>query len=170
MNRLRVSAFFLVLALLVSSASAAEAPRHDIRVTIDAASGQVDVTDRVQIPGQASFDFRLAPWLDIERLRVNGKRAQAQDAGGGYRLALPDANAHEIEFELAGQLPARVDGGTAGSSHAADGSFLPACHGPVDSSRRTSTTPPPNPSPVSSNPTVTRSNTPSSASRVSRKR
>ena len=123
----RLLTLLWALATVVAPALAAPVfPQHDIRVELVTTSGEIRIHDRVLVSGQMAYRFQLAPWLDLEQLRLNGKRVQARTKGGLFEVALASGDEHSLEFELAGRLPPQRDGSEAASSHGLDGSFLPA--------------------------------------------
>ena len=111
------------------AAAALPAAQHDIQAMLFADSGEFRVTDRVLVTQRDRYRFRLAPWLEVDEVRLNGSRVKPQLRAGGYAVELPNSGQHELEFTLSGKLPAG-DAGEAppdmASSHAQDGSYLPA--------------------------------------------
>ena len=120
---------FAWLTATVGTVSAA-APEHDIRIAFESDTGALEVHDSVRVSGRETYRFYLSPWLEIERVRLNGEAVEARPSGDALMIELPNTNQHQIEFEIAGRVPARGDasGHTSGAvgSFGADGSFLPA--------------------------------------------
>ena len=129
-NRSLALAILVTLALLsqgfAAARAASDAPHHDIRVHLDTASGEVQVQDRIELSGHADYPFRLAAWLNLVQVRVNGAPVAAIPVAGGYRLELAGSGPHTLEFDLQGRLPSNDGYSTDTSSHSPDGSFLPA--------------------------------------------
>lgn len=114
--------------LLFGGAARAEQPIaavHDIQLRLDPASGEIRIDDRVSIEGRADFDFNLAPWLEIESLAIDGVPASPRRSGARWRVSLPDAGRHRLEFALAGKLPPLDAQGGESSGSSADGAYLP---------------------------------------------
>ena len=135
---IRALAAVLCLACGAARAGVAE---HAIEAHLAPASGELRVVDEIRVDGLARFAFRLADWLVIERLAVNGRPGAAPRAPNGeYALALPDAGPHLLRFELRGAVPLRDESPAAASgtrsSSGADGTYLPgfAAWVPVEAS------------------------------------
>lgn len=92
-------------------------------------SGEIRIDDNLVVTGRERYRFRLASWLVIEKLAIDGMRAEAQRQGHDYVLALPDAGRHRLDFVLRGVVPPRGAGqrpASARSSSGEDGAYLPA--------------------------------------------
>jgi len=109
--------------------AAPPAPQHDIQVVLEADSGELRITDRVLVSERDVYRFRLAPWLEIDEVRLNGLPVDLRSRAGGYALELANGGQHELEFILSGKLPVRDPGESPNdmaSSHGEDGTYLPA--------------------------------------------
>jgi len=99
--------------------------QHDIELELTPSTGAVTIVDRVEVEARDSYRFRLAAWLRIDELRLNGDRADARRDGADWVVGLPDNNRQRLEFSLRGVLPARTDAPGLRSSGGADGVYLP---------------------------------------------
>ena len=102
---------------------------HSIDVLLETDTAQILIEDRLLVSGRDSFRFRLAPWLSIESLLLDGRRVTARRQGPEYLVELPADAQHELRFRLRGVVPAR-DSHEAilpgvYSSSGSDGFFLP---------------------------------------------
>ncbi len=103
--------------------------RHSIEVVLKTDSAEIEINDQVQVQGRDRYQFRLAPWLSIDSLMLDGREVTVQTQGQEYFLALPDRDQHELRFILRGAVPARdslqVSRPDMSSSSGSDGFFLP---------------------------------------------
>lgn len=121
----RLLAFLLLFACARAGAQA-QVPQHDIDVRLDPASGEIEIVDRLQVEGRDQYVFVLAPWLEIEKLAIDGSTAIPRRKGNHWSVSLPDRGRHRLEFSLSGRLPARTPTASyAGASSGADGAYLP---------------------------------------------
>ncbi len=125
-----------ILAALICFASAqllaqvsSPAVEHSIEVVLKTDTAEILINDEVLVSGREHFQFRLATWLNIESLLLDGQEVRPLVQGPEYWLALPDSNTHELQFTLRGAVPARdsQQGSPPGmlSSGGVDGFFLP---------------------------------------------
>ena len=122
--------FFAGLAFFLSSALYAQTPpQHDIELELTPATGSIAIVDRVVVEARGSYRFRLAEWLGIDALRLNGSRIDVRRDGADWVVALPDKGRHRLEFRLRGVLPARTDASGMRSSGGPDGIYLPGYDG-----------------------------------------
>ena len=112
-----------VAALSPVLAAAADVERHLLEIDLQPASGAIRIVDRVRPLAQDAFRFELAPWLEIERLAVDGVVTRPIREGAGFRVDLDDRDEPELRFELRGIVPPRDAGALASSG--VDGVFLP---------------------------------------------
>jgi hypothetical protein len=98
---------------------------HSIEVLLQTDSAEILIKDKLRVSGRERFRFHLAAWLDIESLLLNGQEVKPQVENAEYWLALPDRNAHELQFTLRGVVPARGSQQGMLSSGGDDGFFLP---------------------------------------------
>ena len=125
-----------ILAALICFASAqllaqaaSPAVEHSIEVVLKTDTAEILINDEVLVSGREHYQFRLAAWLNIESLLLDGQEVRPLVQGPEYWLALPDSNTHELQFTLRGTVPARdsQQGSRPGmlSSGGVDGFFLP---------------------------------------------
>jgi hypothetical protein len=125
-----VAAFSLVLASTpcLAAGDAAAPLHHNVKAQLDPGSGNLEVTDILTVRGRAIVEFRLAPWLAVESLLLDGQRTEATATGDIWRLPLPDSGTHRIEVRLRGVVPPLPAGGRPGASPSAvsdeEGSYL----------------------------------------------
>jgi len=127
----RAVAHVLALLLLIAPAlafAAVASPQHDIEVVLAVDSGKIRISDRVRIAQQQQYRFQLAPWLNLDEVRLNGELAQVRRDGNGYHIELARGDENELVFALSGTVPARAAGTDSASglaSTGADGAYLP---------------------------------------------
>lgn len=125
-----------ILAVLICFASAqllaqASSPAvgHSIEVVLKTDTAEILINDKLQVSGRESYQFRLAAWLSVESLLLDGQEVRPLVQGPEYWLALPDSNTHELRFTLRGAVPARDSQQNSWpamlSSSGNDGYFLP---------------------------------------------
>ena len=134
----RFLVFLLLLACGGAGAQSPAPPRHDIDVKLDPASGTIEIVDSVSVEGRDHYEFVLAPWLEIEKLTIDGATAIPRKNSGHWRVALPDLERHLLEFSLAGRLPPRdPTTSSASASSGTEGAYLPGYDGwiAIDPSR-----------------------------------
>ncbi len=118
---------FVAAALWFGAAAADAMVYHDIEVDLQPASGEIRIVDRVRPSARGEYRFRLAPWLDIERLSVDGAALAPVRQDGFYLVDLDPGIASELRFELRGQVPPHAARGLA--SGGGDGVYLPGYAG-----------------------------------------
>lgn len=125
-----LAALVFLLATTVLAQAAAPPLKHDIEVELTPSSGEILIRDRLLVTGRDHYRFRLAPWLDIETLLVDGEPARAQQQGQDFVLKLPDDKQRQLEFSLRGVVPPRDPGQSSAAamhgSSGSDGVYLPA--------------------------------------------
>jgi len=104
---------------------------HTIEVSLTPANGEILISDEVLVAGRDHYRFRLAAWLDIESLLLDGRAVNPVRQGQEYRLALVDTRQHQLRFRLRGRMPPRdaqqdSPPGMHSSSSGGDGVYLPA--------------------------------------------
>ena len=130
-----VVAYSLVLATrpCLAAGDAAAPVHHNVEARLDPGSGNLAITDTLSVRGRAIVAFRLAPWLVVEGLLLDGQRTEVTATGDIWRLPLPDSGAHSIEVRLRGVVPPLPTGGRPGVSPSAvsgeEGSYLSAYAG-----------------------------------------
>ncbi len=128
MRRILAALFCFASAQLLAQASSPEV-EHSIEVVLKTDMAEILINDEVLVSGREHYQFRLAAWLNIESLLLNGQEVRPLVQGPEYWLALPDSNTHELQFTLRGAVPARdsQQGSRPGllSSGGVDGFFLP---------------------------------------------
>lgn len=119
---------FATLALCCTAgivlAAEPDVSQHTIEVRLLPASGELELTDNVQLAGRDQFSFRLAPWLNLTRATVDSAAVSTERSGQHYRVSLPDKGGHVLSVEIAGTVPSR-EPADAFSSSDSDGAFLP---------------------------------------------
>ncbi len=115
-------------------AASAEPPvRHAIEAVLDPDSGRLEVTDVVTVRGRAALEFRLASWLAVAEIALDGLPARAAESAGIWRVALPDDGEHRITVRLRGTVPPLPSEGGRGAVPSAAsgpaGSYLPGSAG-----------------------------------------
>ncbi len=112
----------------LAAGDAAAPVHHAVETQLDPDSGRIEVTDILTVRGRAALEFRLAPWLEIEDLLLDGQRTGITGAGGTWRVPLPDAEAHRIQLRLRGVVPPLPADGRRGEGPSAvsgaEGSYL----------------------------------------------
>jgi hypothetical protein len=86
----------------------APSAEHTIEVMLTPASGQIEISDKVRIEGRENYVFRLAPWLNIETVSLDGQSLRVTSRGHEHSVALPDSGSHVIGFMLRGVIPGRA--------------------------------------------------------------
>jgi aminopeptidase N len=128
MRRILAALICFASAQLLAQASS-PAVEHSIEVVLKTDTAEILINDEVLVSGREHFQFRLAAWLNIESLLLDGQEVRPLVQGPEYWLALPDSNTHELQFTLRGAVPARdsQQGSPPGmlSSGGVDGFFLP---------------------------------------------
>jgi hypothetical protein len=79
--------------------------RHVIDAQFDPASGKLVATDILTVRGREVLVFRIASWLEVDRVLLDGESAKVTDRAGTWRVALPDTAAHQVEVRLHGVVP-----------------------------------------------------------------
>ncbi len=133
----RPAGVLLLLAAMATAAcpAAGQAPllHHDLQAHLDPASGRLQVADTVTLEGRKALRFRLAPWMRLEEMRLDGRRIAAEPAAGSWFVALPDGGRHELSLRLVGSLPAlrpeAARGGSGAAGAGPEGSYLPGWAG-----------------------------------------
>ncbi|MBE9552527.1 MAG: M1 family peptidase, partial [Proteobacteria bacterium] len=112
----------------LAAGDAAVPVHHAIEAQLDPGNGNLEVTDILTVGGRAALEFRLALWLEVEGLLLDGQGARATRAGDTWRVPLPDIGVHRIELRLRGVVPPLPPGGQRGVSPSAvsgaEGSYL----------------------------------------------
>ena len=100
---------------------------HRLEIDLEPASGEIRIQDQVQVEGIKEFRFRLAAWLSLIDVEVDGVRVELQRHGSDYVIDLRDTGHYRIDFDIYGKIPARDEENTQDgtSSSASDGVYLP---------------------------------------------
>lgn len=121
---LAVLAGFLPGFLAIADAPAAEngAVSHDATVRIEPADRSVSISDRITVQGREAVPVRVAPWLKIVSLSIDGKKSSPT----GPTVRLADRGSHSIALELQGKAPApgRSRGQWQDAAIGADGGYF----------------------------------------------
>jgi hypothetical protein len=109
-----VAAISLVLASApcLAAGDAIAPVHHNVDARFDPGSGKLELTDVLTVRGRAILEFRLAPWLAVEGLLLDGQQTDLTANGGVWRVPLPDSGMHRLELRLRGVVPPLpADGG-----------------------------------------------------------
>ena len=100
------SVLALVGSIILASVSMAtvEPPHHKILLNLDPVKGVIEVRDRIEIFGRKEIALRVAEWMSISELRIDGHLATARHANGALMLALPSEGPHRIDFVATGVI------------------------------------------------------------------
>ena len=131
MKFLRSALLALSLGLAAGLAAAAEPPRHTITLRLYPSGGAIEVHDRIEVSGRKALPLRLARWMRVSDIRIDGRAPAAPPSRGMNPLTLPDRQRHEIEIVAEGTIPGRgpesAKGDPAtGALAGPDGIYLPA--------------------------------------------
>ena len=112
-----------------AAAAAAEVPHHEMVLTLDPAKGAVKIRDRIRVSGRTDITLRLASWMRIESIRIDGQAAAAPRTGSALRLPLPGTQQHQVEVMAEGILAASTsadeDHSASDPLMSAEGIYLP---------------------------------------------
>jgi aminopeptidase N len=119
-----------VAVLSAGATAAAEPPHHEIVLTLDPTTSTIKLRDRIAVAERPDMVFRLADWLQVTELRIDGRAVTAARSGSGYKVALPTTGRHEIDVIAQGSLAPNEASGRpdhAGSDAVVsmDGIYLP---------------------------------------------
>lgn len=129
------AAFIAALAVgpCLAAHNAAAPVHHAIDAQLDPGSGRLAVTDIVTVRGRAALEFRLATWVEVEQLLLDGRPTRITDTAGAWRVPLPDTRAHRVELRLRGVLPPLPPADQREAAQSAvsgpEGSYLPGWAG-----------------------------------------
>lgn len=122
---------FLGWAISLSFCSAALAnepsrAHHELRLLVDPSQAKVVVKDRITVRGRQKVSLKLANWLNITDVRVDGQVVQLDDAFLGGTISLSTAGTHSIELTAQGVIPEASDGRSTSQPFAgSDSIYLP---------------------------------------------
>ena len=123
------AALLCLLSPALYAQATSQPPRHVIEVILTPSSGEIQITDSLLVTGRDHYRFRLASWLVIDSLAIDGAQVSALRRDNGYVVPLPDSGRHQLDFALRGVVPPRSDAATAStamlSSSGSDGVYLP---------------------------------------------
>jgi hypothetical protein len=107
-----IGALFCAAALVVPGvtprlqAALPEAPiHHAADVRIDPESRHLTVVDVITVRGRKEIHFRLASWLKVDGLLLDGRAVPVPAEAEVWRATLPDDLPHRIEVHMQGTLP-----------------------------------------------------------------
>jgi aminopeptidase N len=134
MNR-KFGAFFvaasLVLPASIAGLKATEPPapiNHAVDVRLDPESRKITVSDVITVTDKLEIQFRLAPWLTVKRLLLDGRALPVPASANMWRTNLPDKGRHQINLLFQGTVPALKPGRHGGLGQSAafspDGGYL----------------------------------------------
>lgn len=128
-----VRSFFFAVCVcwlnFAGNAVADAAPHFDILADIDPIAGTLSVDMTATVEGRDKFVYRLASWMSVDLVTVNGHRLETHDAEG---VPLPDSGRHQVGFRLTGApppMPEVPSRGFRGVAMGPVGGFLPAGSG-----------------------------------------
>ena len=108
---------------------AASLTKHDINVHLHPSSGAIELSDKITVQQKSEFRFRLASWLKMTKVLLNGKSVIPHRTPQGLWLVLPDSGIHTLHFDIKGTIPPLPDhpiqGMTGDARAGKDGVFLP---------------------------------------------
>jgi len=108
---------------------AASLTKHDINVHLHPSSGAIELSDKITVQQKSEFRFRLASWLKMTKVLLNGKSVIPHRTPQGWWLVLPDSGIHTLHFDIKGTIPPLPDhpiqGMTGDARAGKDGVFLP---------------------------------------------
>jgi aminopeptidase N len=119
-----------LLALLSSlEVRAAPLTHHDIKVHLNPVTGAIDLSDKITVQQKSEFHFRLASWLKMTKVLLDGKKVVPVRIAHGWRIILPNDADHSLHFDIKGTIPALPNrpsrAMTGGARAGAEGVFLP---------------------------------------------
>jgi aminopeptidase N len=134
MNR-KFGAFFVAASLVlppsISGLTAAEAgapTHHEVDVRLDPESRNVTISDVITVSGRQEIQVRLAPWLTVKHLLLDGRALPVPASANMWRTGLPDKGRHQIALDLVGTVPLLKPGRRGGLGQSAafspDGGYL----------------------------------------------
>ncbi|MCR4378779.1 MAG: M1 family peptidase [Rhodospirillales bacterium] len=102
---------FACLSLVLSTASAAEpAPaHHNARVSLDPASGKVEVRNTITLEAQDRVTLRLEPTFVVESLDVDGERRAPDRLGDFIAVDVGGQGKHTINLHTRASLATQTD-------------------------------------------------------------
>jgi len=80
---------------------------HAADVRLDPESRRLTVSDVIAVSGRREIHFRLASWLKIKSLLLDGRPIPIPANADAWRTSLPDPGRHQIELRLQGTVPAQ---------------------------------------------------------------
>ncbi len=121
----------LTVPALTASARASEPVHHDITLVLVPEEGTLTVTDKITVSGRDRVSLKVAPWMRMSEIRIDGKSVDNQTPGDAFTLALPSKGKHLINVTVNGVIPKSdqtTKKGNAGSEpiSSKDGVFLPS--------------------------------------------
>jgi aminopeptidase N len=132
-----VIAVFLTVGVLTATAGnayptpalPAVAVHHSASVRLDPHARSLLVEDIIRLTGRKAATLRIADWLSIDNLLLDGESATARRLGNIWHVALPDRDQHELKITLHGKvpgpLPAAAQGLSLNALASPEGSYLP---------------------------------------------
>jgi hypothetical protein len=78
---------------------------HEATATINPESRQLTVTDRITVKGRKKIAFRVAPWLTVQSISLNGRPLSPPAMPSTWQTTLPDQGPHRIDMRLTGTVP-----------------------------------------------------------------
>ncbi len=128
MIRLLAAVVAIWLAALPVRADTAP-PHFEIDATLDPAARSIAAHVTVTVAGRDAFVYRLADWMTVQRLTVDGELV---DGHGPDGVPLPSRGQHTVAIDLEGIAPAMPDNprrGQRGAAFDPRGGYLPAGSG-----------------------------------------
>ena len=122
---LLAAALSLSILPMTTAANADDRLHHAIDLTLEPASGEIAVTDRIEVDGYRRLAIKQAAGLAVDRISIDGGSFTAEPENGVTWIELPSEGAHQVEITYGGTL--EPDQARRGLSPivSADGVFLP---------------------------------------------
>ena len=120
------SAILALLTMLVATAaSGAERLHHTIALTLEPTSGQISITDRIDIEGHDHLAIKPAPGISIDGMTVDGETISAESEDGVTWIPLPSDGVHQVEIAYGGKIEQDQTGRGLSPIVTSDAAFLP---------------------------------------------
>jgi len=109
----------------VTTALADEKLHHAIDLTLEPTSGQLVITDQIDVSGHGQLAIKPASGLSIDEISIDGEAMVLESDGGVTWIPLPSDGSHQVEIAYGGALEPDQTRGGLSPMITADGTFLP---------------------------------------------